>query len=480
MGRPPAGAADHPHEDSSADRPQEGAVDVPPQREDPAARARGEDPAARAREDPVARATAAPATTPGEAGSVPRTDRRFAIFWSGQTVSQFGDRISELALPLIAVALLHASAPQAALLTALIWLPNTVAPVIGAWVDSRRRKRMMMIAADVLRAAALVSLPVAYAVHALGLTQLYVVGTVTGVGQTVFDVVYPTFFVTLIPRTGYVAANSKLNMSRSSSFVVGPAVGGALVQAVTAPVAVAVDAASFLFSATMISRIRTKEPPPASDAHLPLRTRMATGARFIFKHSILRASLACSTTMNFFMYAAQAIIILFANRVLGLSAGTIGLSLGAGAIGGLIGAVLARKAIAAIGLGRTIVLGAALYPLPLVLLAVAGGAHWKSFLLLGATEFLSGLGVMFFDIGNNSLRAAVTPDSLRSRISGAYSAINYGSRPFGALVGGWLATGIGIRPTLLTAGICGALGSLFLLSSPVPGVKVVPKSVNEP
>lgn len=406
--------------------------------------------------------------------------RGFRTFWLGQSVSEFGDRISELALPLIAVTLLHAQARQTALLTALIWLPNTVAPVVGVWVDSRRRKRLLLVAADVLRAAALLSLPVAYALHGLGLTQVYVVGAVTGVGQTVFDTAYPTFFVTLIPRTGYVAANSKLNTTRSASFVAGPALGGALVQAVTAPAAVAVDAVSFLFSATMISRIRTREQPPAADAHLPLRTRMAAGARFILGHAILRASLACSTTMNFFMYAAQALVILFASRTLHLPAGTIGLALGAGAAGGLLGAVLARKVIDVLGLGRTIMLGAAFYPLPLVLLAAAGGAPWKSALLLGATEFLSGLGVMFFDIGNNSLRAAVTPDGLRSRISGAYSAINYGSRPLGALLGGALATTLGTRPTLLTAGLCGALGSLLLLPSPIPGLRSVPPSVNVP
>ena len=416
--------------------------------------------------------------TPDPTETIPQAGRQFNTFWMGQTVSQFGDRISELALPLIAVAMLHADAQQASLLTALIWLPNTVAPVVGAWVDSRTHKRLLLIAADVLRAVALLSLPVAYAAHGLGLTQLYLVGTVTGVGQTLFDVSYPTFFVTLIPRSAYVAANSKLSTSRSISFVIGPAVGGALVQALTAPVAVVADAVSFLFSATMISRIRTPETPPASDAHLPLRTRLATGARFVFGHAILRASLTCSATMNFFMFAAQAIVILFANRTLGLSAGTIGLSLGAGAVGGLIGAVVARKVIDVVGLGRMIMLGAVFYPLPLVLLAVAGGAHWRSAILFGAMQFLSGMAVMFFDIGNNSLRAAVTPDNLRSRVSGAYSAINYGCRPLGALVGGWLGTEIGMRPTLLVAGACGALGVLCLLPSPMPGMKVLPESVN--
>ncbi|HEX5406633.1 MAG TPA: MFS transporter [Pseudonocardiaceae bacterium] len=411
--------------------------------------------------------------------TLPVKGTKFGLFWMGQTVSQFGDRISALALPLIAVVMLHAQAEQTALLTALIWLPNLLSPVVGTWVDGQTHKRRLMILADVLRALALLSLPVTYLTSHLAMGQLYVVGLLAGIGQMAFDVSYPSFFVTLIPRSSYVDANSKLSTTRSMSFVAGPAIGGALIQAVSAPVAVALDAFSFLFSATVIGRIKA-DTPPAADRKLPFRQRVVAGMAFIRRHSILRASLACSTTMNFFMFAAQALIILFANTVLRLSAGEIGFALGIGAVGGLIGAVVARRVVNVVGLGRTIMLGAALYPSPLALLAVAHGSQWTNALALGGMEFLSGFGVMLFDIGNNSLRAAVTPDAMRSRTSGAYSAVNYGSRPLGALVGGWLGTAIGLRPTLLTAAILGAAGCLWLLLSPIPGLATVPESVNEP
>jgi MFS family permease len=402
-------------------------------------------------------------------------NRRFDLFWLGSTVSQFGDRISELALPLIAVVMLNADTAQTAALVAVIWLPNFASPVVGAWIDSRACQRRLMIVADVLRAAALLSLPAAYLLAQVTLWHLFVVAVLTGVGQMVFDVSYPAFFVALVPRADYVLSNSKLSTSRSASFVLGPAVGGALIQWLTAPLAVLVDAMTFLFSAAALSRIKAGETVPAPDGVSSFGRRLRAGLRFTFRQPVLRASLACSTTMNFFMFVGQALVILFASRVLGLSAGVIGAALGIGAVGGLLGALVARKVIDAIGLGRTVVLGAVLYPAPLVLLAVADGPLWLTAAVLGATEWLSGMGVMLFDIANNSLKTAVIPDGMRSRIAGAYSAINYGSRPLGALAGGWLGTALGLRPTLIIAAVGGALGCLWLLASPIPRIAKVPE-----
>src|SRR5581483_10795411 len=141
----------------------------------------------------------------------------------GNSVSQFGDRISELALPLIAVVLLHTSAAQTATLVAVIWLPNIASPVVGAWADTRTDKRRLLIAADLLRAAALLSVPAAYLLAHVTLWDLFLVAALTGIGQMVFDVSYPAFFISLVPRSYYVAANSKLSTSRSASFVLGPA-----------------------------------------------------------------------------------------------------------------------------------------------------------------------------------------------------------------------------------------------------------------
>ncbi|MEK8105984.1 MFS transporter [Micromonospora sp. M12] len=189
-------------------------------------------------------------------------DRRFRTFWAGETVSQFGDRISELALPLIAVTLLAATPVQVSVLTALIWLPNLLGLFLGAWVDQRTHKRRLLVIADLVRAAVLLSLPVAYLFDAITLHQLYLVALLTGLAAVLFAMARQAFFVALVPRSAYVDATSKLSMSRSLSFIAGPAVGGGLVQALSAPVAIIVDAVSFLGSAVLLGRIPVTEPPP--------------------------------------------------------------------------------------------------------------------------------------------------------------------------------------------------------------------------
>lgn len=397
-------------------------------------------------------------------------DQRFRRFWAGQSISQFGDRITELALPLIAVGALHASANQVAWLTALIWTPTLLAIVLGAWVDHRVHKRRLMVLADLVRAAVLLSLPVAHLLGAVTLSQLYAVALLTGAAGALFNTAYPPFFARLVPRSSYVDANSKLSSSRSASYVVGPAIGGALVQALTAPVAVVVDALTFLASAILVGRVSIDEPPAAPDRGAPpLLRRAREGLVFVIRHPVLRASLGCAATVNFFTFVAgSGLIVLFASRDLGLSAGAIGVAFGIGATGSLLGAVIAPKVSRRLGVGRSIVVGAVLYPAPIALAAAAGGPLWTRAGALALTEFLSGVGVMLFDVNLNSLQTAVIPDGMRSRVAGAYSTINYGLRPVGAVLGGLLATLVGLRVTLLIGAVGGALSLLWLLPSPIP------------
>ncbi|WP_328696689.1 MFS transporter [Streptomyces sp. NBC_00342] len=401
-------------------------------------------------------------------------DRRFTRFWAGNSVSQFGDRITELALPLIAVGALNASANQVAWLTALIWTPNLLAILLGAWVDQQPRKRRLMILADLLRAGVLLSLPAAYALGAVTLAHLYAVAVLAGAAGVLFNTSYPPFFVRLVPRASYVDANSKLSTSRSASYVVGPAIGGALVQTLTAPVAIVVDALTFLASAVLIGRIPDDEAPPATrdkDAS-SLAWRAGEGLRFVVRHPVLRASLGCAATVNFFTFVAgSGLLVLFASRSLGLSAGAIGLALGVGATGALLGAVCAPAISRRLGVGRSIVAGAVLFPAPIAIAAAADGPVWLRAGALAGAEFLSGFGVMLFDVNLNSLQASVIPDGMRSRVAGAYSTINYGIRPVGAVVGGLFATLVGLRPTLLVAAVGGALSVLWLLPSPIPGIR---------
>ncbi|MFF1464265.1 MFS transporter [Streptomyces sp. NPDC058330] len=401
-------------------------------------------------------------------------DRRFCRFWAGQSVSQFGDRITELALPLIAVGALDATANQVAWLTALLWTPNLLAILLGAWVDQRARKRRLMVLADLVRAAVLLGVPVAYVLDAVTLGQLYVVALLTGAAGVLFNTAYPPFFVRLVPRASYVDANSKLSTTRSASYVVGPAVGGALIQVLTAPVTLVVDALTFLASAFLVGRVPIDEPPADRDpaAASSLWRRAREGLSFVVGHPVLRAALSCAATVNFFSFVAgSGLLVLFANRSLGLSAGAIGVAFGVGATGSLLGAVSAPKLSGRFGVGRSIVVGAVLFPAPVAIAAAANGPLWLRAGALAAAEFLSGFGVMLFDVNLNSLQTSVIPDGMRSRVAGAFSTVNYGVRPVGAVVGGALATLVGLRATLLVAAVGGALSVLWLLPSPIPRIR---------
>jgi MFS family permease len=393
-------------------------------------------------------------------------NRPFLKLWLGETVSQFGDRITELALPLIAVTMLGATARQVGILTAAVWLPNLLALFVGAWVDRRTRKRRLLVLADLARAAVLLSLPAAYLLGALTLPQLYLVALLTGFGQVLFTLAYQSFFVALVPGASYVDAGSKLSMSRAVSFVVGPAAGGFLVQAITAPFAIIADALSFLGSALLIGRIRTSEAAPAPSGPSMLRL-VADGLRLVARQPTLRACLACTSTINFFTLFASAILVLYASRELRLSPGAIGTAFGVGAFGAVVGAALAARVSRWIGLGRTAIIGAALFPAPMAGLAFAAGPTWAKVTVLAAMELLSAIGVMLLDIPMNALLIQATPDDARGRRAGAYSALNYGVRPAGALVGGWLGTVLGLRPTLVIAGVGGTLSVIFLIASPV-------------
>ncbi|MFF0011981.1 MFS transporter [Streptomyces sp. NPDC005374] len=402
-------------------------------------------------------------------------DRRFVRYWASSAVSQFGDRVSEVAVPLIAVTVLDASAGQVAVLTALAWTPNLLALLLGAWVDGRARKRRLLVVMDLVRAGVLLSLPAAHLWGAVTLWQLYVVVLLGGLAGVTAGCAWQPLFARIVPRASYVDATSKFSAARSASFVAGPATGGGLVQVLGAPIAVVADVLSFLVSALLLGRGPLDEPAPAarSGAALPALLRDARdGLFFVLRHPVLRASLGCSTTINFFTFlAGTGMVVLFADRELQLSPGAIGLALGIGATGSLVGALTAPWLSRRIGLGRCVAVGAVLFPAPFALAAVAGGPAWAGAAILGAAYFLVGLGVMWFDVPLNSLQTAVTPDSLRSRVTGAYSTVNYGIRPLGALAGGVLATTVGLRATLVIVAVGGVSSLLWLLPSPVPGIR---------
>ena len=395
----------------------------------------------------------------------------FVRFWAGQTISVFGDQISALAIPLTAVLVLHASAVQVGILTALAWLPHLLFSLpAGVWIDRRSHRRRNMIVADVLRAAALATIPLTWWLGTLTIWHLLAVAFAVGAFTVFFDLSSVSFFVALVPRSQYVEANSKLNTTRSLSYIGGPSAAGVLVQVLGAPVALLADACSFVASAVALRGVKVAEPEVERNG-TSARADLAEGFRYLIRHPVLRAGTACTSTINFFSFFIFAIFVLYASRTLGLSAATIGLVLGAASVGALVGALIAPRVGRRLGIGRAVVVGSVLFPAPMALFPLAHGSHWLSGSMLLAGEFLASVGVMIFDVNQNSLSTMLTPDAVRSRVVGVSRFFNYGTRPVGALLGGVLGSTIGLRPTLWIAVVGCLLGVFFLLASPMPRMR---------
>ena len=362
--------------------------------------------------------------------SLLRENRPFRWFFGAQSVSLLGDQISVLALPLVAVLVLDADAAQMGYLAAAGLIPNLLFALhAGAWIDRRGRRRQTMIATDIGRAALIATVPAAYALDLLTLGHLYVVAFLVGTLSVFFFVSYSTLFISLVPREHYVEGESIINGSRALSYVAGPSLAGLLVALLRAPFVLVVDAASFLVSALLLRRIDPVEPPTEAAE----RGHVLAGLRFILAEPIVRASLAATATLNFFNFMFFALFVLFATRELDVTPGTLGVILGAGAVGGVIGSLVSGRLSRRIGIGPAFVVGAVLFPAPLLLVPLAGGSRTAILACLFLAEFGSGLGVMILDISVGAIFAALIPDRLRARVSGAYMAVNYGVRPLGAL-----------------------------------------------
>ena len=399
--------------------------------------------------------------------------RDFRRYWTGQSISLFGDQVSMLAIPLLAVLTANASAAQMGYLTAAGLVPYLLFSLLaGAWADRRSDKRRIMIAADLGRMIVLLAVPLLYVVGALTLPILYVVAFAVGTLSVFFEVCDNTLFASLVDKKDYVSANTLLNGSRGLTFVAGPTTAGFLVQLLNAPLAVLADAFSYLCSAVMLSRIKTPEPPGASGTGWGI----SEGMRFIARQPVLRPLLAATTTLNLFNYIFSALFVLYATRSLGIGPGTLGLVLGVGAVGALIGATITGPLVKKIGIGPAYVLSHILFPAPFVLVPLAHGGRLPVLAMLFAAEFLAGAGVMLLDITAGALMTAVTPDPLRARMSGAQRTINYGIRPIGALIGGFLGTTIGVHGALWIGAIGGVLGILWLIGSPIPRMRELPSA----
>jgi len=396
----------------------------------------------------------------------------FLRLWSAETVSQVGTQISQLALPLAAILVLDASAFEVALLGTMQFLPFVVfALPAGVWVD-RLRRRPILVASDVLRGLLLASVPLAHAVDALTMWQLYAVVFGVGVGTVFFDVSYQSYLPSLVSREQLVEGNSKLEISRSGAFVAGPALAGVLVGAMTAPGAILVDALSFGASAAFLFRIRAVEEAPAPAAHPSLVRELRDGLRYLLGHRYWRPFAASIATSNFFGQIAFVVFLVYAVRVLDLSPQLIGLALVPVGVGGLAAAVLVGRITARLGVGPTLI-GAALVFGPATLALPLAPVGFPLPVLIAGFALL-GFGGIAFNVTGISLVQTLTPERLLGRLNATRRFLVWGAIPLGSLVGGVLATTIGLRPTLFVGAIGSCLCFVPMLLSPVRSLREMP------
>jgi MFS family permease len=404
-----------------------------------------------------------------------RENHDFRSYFLGQAVSLLGDQITAIALPLTAVLALHASAGEMGALTTAYLVPNLLFALhLGVWVDRRGRRRRTMLLADVGRALLTATIPVAYALGHLTWTQLYVVAFLLGTLSVAFYVAYGGVIQTIVGREDYVDANAILHGTRGASFLVGNSLGGALVQLLRGPYALAADAFSFLWSAYFLGRIEAEEPPgvPRDGAGI------WSGVAWIRGNAIIRAELLGVATLNLFNFMFFALFLLYATRYLHVRPATLGVVLGVAAVGTLGASYFAGAFARRVGIGPAFVFGCFLFPAPLILVPAARGSHWLVVAILFVAELLSGIGLMFLDIFAGAIGAAVVPTAVRGRVSGAFQFVNYGVRPLGTSIGGALGATIGVHTTLWIATVGALSGLAFLLPSPIRRMHEVPEEAS--
>jgi MFS family permease len=405
--------------------------------------------------------------------------RDFVKLWSAETISQFGTQVTLLALPIIAATTLNVTPFEFGLLGTIEFLPFILLSLpAGVWVD-RLRRRPILIAGDLIRAAALSSIPVAFALNSLTIWQLYVVGFINGCATVFFDVAYQSYLPSLVERDQIVDGNSKLETSRSAAQITGPGVAGVLIGAFSAPFAIVLDALSFVASALFMFAIRRHETAPEprlnEQGERPsMRSEITEGLRYVGRHPLLRNIAATTGLSNFFSNVVFSILILYLVRELSFTPELIGLAFSVGSVGFLVGALTANRAAGRFGVGPTIVGSALMFGPGALLIAIAPPN--LAVPLVAASVFIAGLGGAIYNINQVSLRQAITPERMQGRMNATMRFIVWGTIPVGSTIGGLLGGVIGLHETIWIGAIGGIFVFLPVLLSPVRNLRTIPEA----
>ena len=397
--------------------------------------------------------------------------------WAAQTVSSFGARITREGLALASVLTIDAKPLQLGILAALITGPSIVVGFFAGGFIDRSSKRHIMISADLLRTAVLMTVPIAAWLHLLAMEQLYVVGALMGGIGLLFDIADHAFLPHLIAREQLIEGNTKLSMTESLAEVGGPALAGILIQTLTAPFAIAINAATYLVSAIFLGTITAQEQPAERPKRRPtLLSDLATGYEVMRGSPLLRPLFAMAILSPLFGGSFSALYVIYAIKVLGLTPALMGMTVGVGGIGSLLGTAMSPWLVRRFGIGPAIVIGLAGSAVSAIFVPLASGPLWLKLTCLMIAQLAGDSLAVAALIPAASLRQSIIPRDKLGRTAALFSVGAGVVAVIGTLIGGALGGWLGVRATLFIAASGFYLTPLVIIFSPLRTLREIPNA----
>lgn len=400
----------------------------------------------------------------------------FLKLWAAQAVSSFGARITREGIPLAAILTLDATPAQLGILAALARGPGLIVGLFaGGWVDGARR-RPLLIWADIFRAALLLTIPLAAWTHWLTMPQLYGVAALVGAASILFDIADHAYLPSLIGKPDLLEGNAKLAVTESTAEIGGPALAGVLFQVFTPPIAILVDAATYVVSALSLGAIRQVEPPPAPrerDQHWLADLKF--GFEAVMGQPLIRPMLIMTVVQTFFGSFFAGLYMLFAIRTLGLSTSLMGVTIAVGGVGALSGALLARLSVARLGPGPAILIMGMISAVSALLIPLAPASVIGGTIVLMIGQWFGDAFAVAAMVPAGTLRQTVFPREMLGRTGAVFHVATGAMAVVGALVGGVAAEHFGIRPTMWVGALGIVAGQLVLVLSPLRQLSKMPE-----
>jgi MFS family permease len=407
-------------------------------------------------------------------------NRDFTTFWVGETLSLLGAQVTALALPLTAIEAFNASDQLVGVLRFVELAPYIgLALLFGVWAD-RLSRRKVMLWTNIVRMALVTAVPVLHWLGVLTMPILLVIACAVGIASVLFDVSWMPLVPALVrDHRHQVQANARVGVSQSVADIAGPGLAGVLIVVLSAPVALIVDAASYVASVLSLSLIRAGEAPRPASAERHLLRELREGLNWVFGKPVLRWLALVGFCCNFSMMSVWTMFLLYATRGLHLRSFTIGAIFAAASVGGLIGAATSARIMARFPIGKTYFVAQTGLLLGPALIVLAAGPEPVLVAMLMLSFFVTDLGLGVVNVIIVSLRQTATPQSIMSRMTACFRMLMFGGGALGALTGGFLAGAIGPRSALIVAAVASAGVIIALLYSPVSRLRELPPAAVE-